>query len=59
MEKKFTKLGKKKRERMENVLKRKFFMAPSFDIYQGVKGLYDFGPSGFLSYFQTKSIMII
>jgi glycyl-tRNA synthetase len=27
-------------------LKRRFFFAPSFDIYGGVAGLYDYGPAG-------------
>jgi len=28
------------------LLKRKFFYTPSFDIYGGVAGFYDFGPLG-------------
>lgn len=28
------------------MLKRKFFYTPSFDIYGGVAGFYDFGPLG-------------
>lgn len=38
----------KNRDKMDDVVKRRFFVAPSFDIYKGVKGLYDYGPSGFL-----------
>lgn len=34
------------REQLESVLKRRFFYAPSFDIYGGVSGLYDYGPPG-------------
>lgn len=34
------------RENLENVLKRRFFFAPSFEIYGGVSGLYDYGPPG-------------
>ncbi|KAG7191825.1 Glycine--tRNA ligase 1, mitochondrial [Scheffersomyces spartinae] len=34
------------RESLELVLKRRFFFAPSFDIYGGVSGLYDYGPPG-------------
>ncbi|GMM30807.1 glycine--tRNA ligase [Martiniozyma asiatica (nom. inval.)] len=34
------------REALESVLKRRFFFAPSFDIYGGVAGLYDYGPPG-------------
>ncbi|VEU22509.1 DEKNAAC103507 [Brettanomyces naardenensis] len=34
------------REQLESVLKRRFFFAPSFDIYGGVSGLYDYGPPG-------------
>ncbi|ODV88339.1 hypothetical protein CANCADRAFT_144750 [Tortispora caseinolytica NRRL Y-17796] len=34
------------RETLESVLKRRFFFAPSFDIYGGVSGLYDYGPPG-------------
>eukprot|EP00768_Dysnectes_brevis_P002648 gnl/Dysnectes_brevis/1958_a2249_1996.p1 GENE.gnl/Dysnectes_brevis/1958_a2249_1996~~gnl/Dysnectes_brevis/1958_a2249_1996.p1 ORF type:complete len:640 (+),score=288.05 gnl/Dysnectes_brevis/1958_a2249_1996:31-1920(+) len=29
---------------LENVLKRRFFVVPSFEIYGGVSGLYDLGP---------------
>lgn len=34
------------RELLEGVLRRRFFYAPSFDIYGGVSGLYDYGPPG-------------
>lgn len=34
------------RESLEGVLKRRFFFAPSFEIYGGVSGLYDYGPPG-------------
>lgn len=34
------------REALESVLKRRFFFAPSFEIYGGVSGLYDYGPPG-------------
>lgn len=34
------------REQLEGVLKRRFFYAPSFEIYGGVSGLYDYGPPG-------------
>lgn len=34
------------RENLENVLKRRFFFAPAFEIYGGVSGLYDYGPPG-------------
>lgn len=34
------------REALEQVLKRRFFFAPSFEIYGGVSGLYDYGPPG-------------
>ena len=30
----------------EDLLKRKFFYVPSFEIYGGVAGLYDYGPLG-------------
>lgn len=30
----------------EGLLKRRFFIAPSFEIYGGVAGLYDYGPPG-------------
>eukprot|EP00004_Rigifila_ramosa_P003996 TRINITY_DN1437_c2_g1_i1.p1 TRINITY_DN1437_c2_g1~~TRINITY_DN1437_c2_g1_i1.p1 ORF type:complete len:797 (-),score=268.61 TRINITY_DN1437_c2_g1_i1:34-2256(-) len=30
----------------ENLLKRKYFVAPAFEIYGGVAGLYDLGPPG-------------
>ena len=34
------------RDEVENLLKRKFFVVPGFEIYGGVAGLYDFGPLG-------------
>lgn len=34
------------REALEGLLKRRFFFAPSFEIYGGVSGLYDYGPPG-------------
>ena len=37
---------KYKRVPLENVLRRRFFVIPSFEIYGGVAGLYDYGPTG-------------
>lgn len=34
------------RNRVENLLKRRFFFDQSFSIYGGISGLYDFGPMG-------------
>lgn len=34
------------RRAFEELLKHRFFIAPSFEIYGGVAGLYDFGPPG-------------
>jgi len=34
------------RAKCEDLLKRRFFYAPSFELYGGVAGLYDFGPLG-------------
>ena len=34
------------RERLERVLKSRMFVVPSFEIYGGTKGFYDFGPPG-------------
>jgi len=34
------------REGVEQLLKRRFFYAPSFEIYGGTAGLYDYGPPG-------------
>jgi len=34
------------RGKCEDLLKRRFFYAPAFEIYGGVAGLYDFGPMG-------------
>ena len=39
-------LQKYKRKECEDLLKRKFFFAPAFEIYGGVAGLYDYGPLG-------------
>jgi glycyl-tRNA synthetase len=37
---------KYKRREVEDLLKRKFFVVPSFEIYGGVAGFFDFGPLG-------------
>lgn len=37
---------KYKRKEVEDLLKRKFFVVPSFEIYGGVAGFFDFGPLG-------------
>eukprot|EP00049_Salpingoeca_infusionum_P017633 m.353800 g.353800 ORF g.353800 m.353800 type:complete len:667 (-) comp16836_c0_seq1:181-2181(-) len=34
------------REGFEDLMKRRFFYAPAFEMYGGVAGLYDYGPSG-------------
>lgn len=34
------------REEFDSVLRGRFFYAPSFEIYGGVSGLYDYGPAG-------------
>jgi glycyl-tRNA synthetase len=34
------------RTALEDLLKRRFFYAPAFSIYGGVRGLYDYGPPG-------------
>lgn len=34
------------RARLDELLKKRFFYAPSFSIYGGVAGLYDYGPAG-------------
>lgn len=34
------------RAQTETLLKRRFFIAPAFEIYDGVAGLYDYGPPG-------------
>eukprot|EP01147_Barroeca_monosierra_P002210 gene2210-5221_t len=34
------------REGFEDLMKRRFFYGPSFEIYGGVAGLYDYGPTG-------------
>src|SRR3989338_6728771 len=34
------------RDAFEDVMKRRFFYAPSFDIHGGCRGLYDYGPPG-------------
>jgi glycyl-tRNA synthetase len=36
----------KKRAALEDLLVRKFFYVPSFEIYGGIGGLYDYGPTG-------------
>ncbi len=37
---------KRRRKLMEDVLKRRFIIVPSFEIYGGVRGLWDLGPIG-------------
>mmetsp|Transcript_32345 Transcript_32345/g.5839 ORF Transcript_32345/g.5839 Transcript_32345/m.5839 type:complete len:129 (-) Transcript_32345:1522-1908(-) len=37
---------KGKRSDIENLLKRRYFFRPAFEIYGGVSGLYDYGPTG-------------
>jgi glycyl-tRNA synthetase len=36
----------KRKENLENLLKSRFFYIAAYEIYGGVKGLYDFGPPG-------------
>jgi len=44
--KKVNLVEKYKREKLENCLKRRFFVIQSFEIYGGVAGFYDYGPPG-------------
>ena len=37
---------KYKRREVEDLMKRKFFTVPSFEIYGGVAGFFDYGPLG-------------
>ena len=37
---------KYKREEVDNVLNRRFFVIPSYQIYGGVAGFFDYGPPG-------------
>lgn len=37
---------KYKRKEVDDLLRRKFFVVPSFEIYGGVAGFFDFGPLG-------------
>ena len=37
---------KYKRKDVEDLMKRKFFTVPSFEIYGGVAGFFDYGPLG-------------
>ena len=47
---------KYKRKECENLLRQKFFYVPSFEIYGGVSGLYDYGPLG--SHFVLEEDML-
>lgn len=38
--------GQFERAQIEDVIKKRFFYGPSFDIYGAVSGLYDYGPAG-------------
>lgn len=44
--------GKFNRVETEGLLKRRFFIVPSFEIYGGVGGLYDYGPPGMFAKFR-------
>ena len=46
MEKAVSLVKKYKRREVEDLLKRKFFIIQSFEIYGGMAGLFDFGPLG-------------
>ena len=46
MEKAVNLVTKYRRREVEDLLKRKFFVAPAFEIYGSVSGLFDFGPLG-------------
>ena len=46
MSKKQKEVPKYDRPGLENVMKRRFFVVPGFEIYNGVAGLYDYGPTG-------------
>lgn len=35
-----------KKKEFEQLMIRRFFFGPSFELYGGVAGLYDFGPTG-------------
>eukprot|EP01125_Pyxidicula_operculata_P008427 TRINITY_DN2826_c0_g1_i2.p1 TRINITY_DN2826_c0_g1~~TRINITY_DN2826_c0_g1_i2.p1 ORF type:complete len:534 (-),score=138.80 TRINITY_DN2826_c0_g1_i2:108-1709(-) len=37
---------KQKRQSLEELCKRRFFFTPAYEIYGGIKGLYDYGPPG-------------
>lgn len=49
----------KYKQQCENLLKRKFFVVPAFEIYGGVGGLYDFGPPGMHSGSRCKEVVAI
>lgn len=40
------KSGQFERSQIEDVIKKRFFYGPAFDIYGAVSGLYDYGPAG-------------
>lgn len=46
MEKTVNLVKRYRRKEVEDLLKRKFFVVPAFEIYGGVVGLFDFGPLG-------------
>ena len=39
-------MDKQTKAQLENALIRRFFVAPAFEIYGGVAGLFDLGPAG-------------
>lgn len=41
-----SKTGQFERYQIEDVIKKRFFYGPAFDIYGAVSGLYDYGPAG-------------
>lgn len=42
----YTQLDKQTRALLDNTLTRRFFVAPAFELYGGIAGLYDLGPLG-------------
>lgn len=38
-------MDKQTKQVLDNTLTRRFFLAPSFEIYGGVAGLFDLGPN--------------
>jgi hypothetical protein len=46
---------KQNRDKIDELVKRRFFVKPSFEIYGGVAGIYDYGPRE-MGFYESESL---